>query len=306
MVETEDWLLRYGVILGKRYTEKQKKKFLRSASKEFQSMGYNVAVTRSEVSVLKTEKKSFYNLYAGDLKKADVVFATYYDTPVKSFNLYRQTAFQNQVPRLAATVHLFVLVALIVLAGALFYYGLLPGIYNKGLLSLPTVGTVVLALLFFYLIMHFRSGIPNRVNMTRNTSSLLTLLQTANELPKKQQKRVAFALIDGGTTTDYGSRMLKDALGSSRAPIVFLDSVGNTGPFQWFTSKTMTLPAEDQQHPLSDDQKELGDILLTAGTYADGQVVIEQANSSKDKQLDEQKVASAAKRLKHIAAQLIH
>ncbi len=306
MVETEDWLLRYGVILGKRYTEKQKKKFLRSASKEFQSMGYNVAVTRSEVSVLKTEKKSFYNLYAGDLKKADVVFATYYDTPVKSFNLYRQTAFQNQVPRLAATVHLFVLVALIVLAGALFYYGLLPGIYNKGLLSLPTVGTVVLALLFFYLIMHFRSGIPNRVNMTRNTSSLLTLLQTANELPKKQQKRVAFALIDGGTTTDYGSRMLKDALGSSRAPIVFLDSVGNTGPFQWFTSKTMTLPAEDQQHPLSDDQKELGDILLTAGTYADGQVVIEQANSSKDKQLDEQKVVSAAKRLKHIAAQLIH
>lgn len=306
MVETEDWLLRYGVILGKRYTEKQKKKFLRSASKEFQSMGYNVAVTRSEVSVLKTEKKSFYNLYAGDLKKADVVFATYYDTPVKSFNLYRQTAFQNQVPRLAATVHLFVLVALIVLAGALFYYGLLPGIYNKGLLSLPTVGTVVLALLFFYLIMHFRSGIPNRVNMTRNTSSLLTLLQTANELPKKQQKRVAFALIDGGTTTDYGSRMLKDALGSSRAPIVFLDSVGNTGPFQWFTSKKMTLPAEDQQHPLSDDQKELGDILLTAGTYADGQVVIEQANSSKDKQLDEQKVASAAKRLKHIAAQLIH
>ena len=94
-----DWLLRYGIILGKRRTKRQRLEFLRAAQKEFAEMGYAVDVTRSQLKILKGEKADYYNLYAGNLKAADVVFATYYDTPVKSFGAYPYYAFSQGIPK---------------------------------------------------------------------------------------------------------------------------------------------------------------------------------------------------------------
>lgn len=99
MPSLNDWILRYGIILGKRFTKKQKQNFLRSAQKEFAEMGYDVDVTRSGLKIAMGTKQEYLNLYAGDFEKAKVVIVTYYDTPAKSFGCYEYEAFQQYLQR---------------------------------------------------------------------------------------------------------------------------------------------------------------------------------------------------------------
>ena len=81
----KDVFLRYGVLLGKRNTERQKTDFLRAAQKQLEQAGFPVDITCVSASLMRRESVNMYNLYAGDFKKADVVFITYYDTPLWQF-----------------------------------------------------------------------------------------------------------------------------------------------------------------------------------------------------------------------------
>lgn len=286
MVETKDWLLRYGIILGKRYSLKERTKFLQSAKKEFAAMGYDVDTTASEVTVFKNEKRKFYNLYAGDPKTADVVFATYYDTPIKSFGLYQPKAFQMKNESKVLRLNLlFLLIATILFCGFL-YFVLFPQIQANSWKSIWTALAVVSTVLFYYLISYVRSGIPNRVNMARNTSSLLAILHLANSLSIKKNKKIAFALIDGGTYSDYGMQMMKAYFKKSKKKIIFLDAVGNPGDIQWFTNTTIN-PEVGQVHPLPTMFRSFGDVLVTAGEFQDDAVMIKYGDTKRDTELDE-------------------
>lgn len=89
----KDVILRYGVLLGKRNTERQKTDFLRAAQKQLEQAGFPVDITCVSASLMRRESVNMYNLYAGDFKKADVVFITYYDTPLWQFFPKEQKAF---------------------------------------------------------------------------------------------------------------------------------------------------------------------------------------------------------------------
>ena len=89
----KDVFLRYGVLLGKRNTERQKTDFLRAAQKQLEQAGFPVDITCVSASLMRRESVNMYNLYAGDFKKADVVFITYYDTPLWQFYPKEQKAF---------------------------------------------------------------------------------------------------------------------------------------------------------------------------------------------------------------------
>ena len=69
----KDVILRYGVLLGKRNTERQKTDFLRAAQKQLEQAGFPVDITCVSASLMRRESVNMYNLYAGDFKKADVV-----------------------------------------------------------------------------------------------------------------------------------------------------------------------------------------------------------------------------------------
>lgn len=299
MVETKDWLLRYGIILGKRFSLKERTKFLQSAGREFAAMGYEVDTTASEVTVFKNEKRKFYNLYAGDLKHADVVFATYYDTPIKSFGLYQPKAFQMKNEAKVLRLNLLFLAIATILFVSFLYWGLFPQIQAHGWKSIWTVLTVALAFLFYYLISYLRSGIPNRVNMTRNTSSLLAIFHLANSLPKMNNKKIAFALVDGGTYSDYGLQMLKAYIKKSKTKIVFLDAVGNPGELQWFSNCAFT-PSIGQVHPLPTSLRSFGDVLVTAGDFQEDAVLIKQGDTKKDTELDESQLQTVVAALKDL------
>lgn len=299
MVETKDWLLRYGIILGKRHSLKERTKFLQSAQKEFAAMGYSVDTTASEVHLFKNEKRKFYNLYAGDLNDADIVYTTYYDTPVKSYGLYQPSAFQMKNNSSVLRLNLLFLLIATISFGSILYFLLFPQIQVNGWFSLWTLLTALLMFLFYYLISYLRSGIPNRVNMIRNTSSILTLFNLANTLPKQKRKKVAFAFVDGGTYSDYGVQMLKAYFKKPKTKIVFLDGVGNRGTLQWFTDKKIAVNS-GEIHALPSSLQRLGDILLTSGEYDGVSVNLNQADTKKDVELDEQQIALVTKELKQL------
>ena len=83
--KSKDWFLSYGILLGKRFTEKQKLKFITRAKKELENMGYQTEVSQTTLSGRGFGKKTYYNLYAGDTIHSDILIYTYYDTPMKRF-----------------------------------------------------------------------------------------------------------------------------------------------------------------------------------------------------------------------------
>ena len=58
----KDVFLRYGVLLGKRNTERQKTDFLRAAQKQLEQAGFPVDITCVSASLMRRESVNMYNL----------------------------------------------------------------------------------------------------------------------------------------------------------------------------------------------------------------------------------------------------
>lgn len=78
----EDWIIRYGAVIRKRFTRNEKLKFLYGISKEFNNMGYVVDVKEAKIG-----RDTNYNLYVGNINKAKYIVAAYYDTPPSTFGI---------------------------------------------------------------------------------------------------------------------------------------------------------------------------------------------------------------------------
>ena len=75
-METRDLILRYGFVAGKRYTRRQKLKFLLGFTQDLEELGWRTEAKETTEKNLKN-----VNLYIGDLGKARVIAEAYYDTP---------------------------------------------------------------------------------------------------------------------------------------------------------------------------------------------------------------------------------
>ena len=81
--QMNDWIVRYGFLLKKRNTDKQKDKFI-------QTFLSDILTIRDDINVIEIEenKRKYHNIYIGDVSKADKVITTYFDTPIVSFGDY--------------------------------------------------------------------------------------------------------------------------------------------------------------------------------------------------------------------------
>ncbi len=88
MEQTEvfkDWLFRYQYVYRLRRTEKSKKRFLAA-------LVTDIAKMREDVHVIEYDRQKKYasrNVYVGDIKQADQVICTFYDTPPESVGSYQ-------------------------------------------------------------------------------------------------------------------------------------------------------------------------------------------------------------------------
>ena len=228
--QMNDWIVRYGFLLKKRNTDKQKDKFIQT----FLSDVLNI---RDDINVIEIEekKRKYHNIYIGDVSKADKIITTYFDTPIVSFGDYSFTDTEknkrNTLTRIA-----FESVASLCIGLGIFFF--LMRVFEGTLLT--TVLTVF-ALAFFYVFNGIVKGRPSSKTQVRNTSSIIEVLSLLEKY--KKNKRVAFAVVDGGCTNGIG--------------FVALDSVGAN------TTLTVTEDSNQKSFKIHPDLDSLGNVILS-------------------------------------------
>ncbi|MGX7204464.1 hypothetical protein [Enterococcus pingfangensis] len=224
MEQTEvfkDWLFRYQYVYRLRRTEKSKKRFLTA-------LVTDIAKMREDVRVIEYDQQKKYasrNVYVGNIKQADKVICTFYDTPPESIGSYQLFDRKDQSKKtttfiLASTI----LTILLGVIGTLIYMRISPNSFQFN--SIGTLSIIVIYAGYFALLGKVTKGLSNRKTLVRNTSSILAMLKIIAE---NKQKNVAYAFLDEGS---YGSKGLdelqKQVKRSSK--IYYLDSVGASAP----------------------------------------------------------------------------
>ncbi|MDF7670800.1 hypothetical protein PT276_06265 [Orbaceae bacterium ESL0721] len=291
MTDLKDLIVRYCLLFGRRFSYKEKIAFLRVIAKELIPLGYAVDAKLAKLKLRRNRYANYYNAYIGDLNHADIIVATYYDTGINSFNLSKTYPFQRAFSKKTYLIGLLPTLVLTIMAILLALFIILPTIQTAGILSPAGVISALGLLLCFYLIMRFRSGIPNKNNFVCNSSTIIVLLSMIQKLDPAAKKRIAFVLYDGGCTNQFGLRMLEDHIKNrGEKQFIFLDSIGNSESLHFFKPAHF----DYQQQGITFNQGEIATslqkyILITAGERGkDNQIVIKHANSSRDKQLSEQ------------------
>lgn len=274
----KDFFSNYAIFLGRRFYPKEKLKFLALAQKEFENANYPVNITQSEEKIV-GEKLFYRNLYAGDFKKAKVVFATYYDTPKKSIFPVKPVAFNSNISKTNAMDTLLLPVSIIMLTILFFYFVLMPSLATDGFFSVAGLLALVSFVFALMITRKYRYGMPKRNNIIRNSSSIVSLLLYASQ--QRNQEPIAFAFIDSGTTNDYGLVMLEDYLKDSKAKVVMLDSVGANDLLHIFTNDSLNVNQPDVQvHKIPNYFPTIGDVFLTSGEFIDNQVIISETEGN--------------------------
>ena len=241
--QMNDWIVRYGFLLKKRNTDKQKDKFIQT----FLSDVLNI---RDDINVIEIEekKRKYHNIYIGDVSKADKIITTYFDTPIVSFGDYSFTDTEknkrNTLTRIA-----FESVASLCIGLGIFFF--LMRVFEGTLLT--TVLTVF-ALAFFYVFNGIVKGRPSSKTQVRNTSSIIEVLSLLEKY--KKNKRVAFAVVDGGCTNGIGFVALRNSV-KAQSKIYELDSVGAN------TTLTVTEDSNQKSFKIHPDLDSLGNVILS-------------------------------------------
>jgi len=216
--QLEDWYVRYHSIFGKRYTRKRKDRFLESLTADIRQFRSDV-----ELDTFKLNEKDiveYKNLYVGDIKKANTIICTYYDTPAVHLGPYQ---FFNVESRAKNTM-LFILLSSVfyLLIGLFFTWKVaMPVFQTNSFVSMLSLLCILFYILYFYFLKSVARGWPNKHNLIRNTSSVLMQLYCTKQF---KNKKVAFAFLDAGCTNNSG---LEKVMDKSDAVICMLDSIGS-------------------------------------------------------------------------------
>lgn len=210
--QMNDWILRYGFLLKKRNSDKQKGKFIQAYLSDILTIRNDIHVKEIEVN-----KRKYHNIYIGDVSKADKIITTYFDTPIVSFGDYSFKDFEKNQKNTLVRIAIESILA--ILLGVTLYF-FISSLFEGWLLSILLA---VFALVFFYLFSGIVKGRASGKTQVRNTSSLIEVL---NMLEKyKKNKNVAFALVDGGCTNRVGLITLCRTV-KTNSTVISLDCVG--------------------------------------------------------------------------------
>ncbi|MDT2658876.1 hypothetical protein P7E02_03300 [Enterococcus hulanensis] len=224
MEQTEgfkDWLFRYQYVYRLRRTEKSKKRFLAA-------LVTDIAKMREDVRVIEYNQQKKYaarNVYVGNIKQADRVICTFYDTPPESFGSYQLFDRKDQAKKTTRFILASTIVAILLgIIGTLIYMRLSPNSFQLN--SIGTLGIVVIYAAYFALLGKVTKGLSNRKTLVRNTSSILAMLKMIAE---NKQKNIAYAFLDEGSYGNKGLDELQDQV-KNHCKIYYLDSVGASAP----------------------------------------------------------------------------
>ncbi|XKM13507.1 hypothetical protein RCS94_10855 [Orbaceae bacterium ac157xtp] len=293
MEKLTDLIFRYAIIFGKRFSIKDKIAFLRVITKELMQLNYRVDTKVAKLALTNKKNQHYYNAYIGDLEKADLIIATYYDTAITNFNLLKTYAFQHQFSKISYFIGIAPIIFVFLLSVILNWFIFIPHIQYEGFFSVSGILTVLSTLFLFYLILKYKNGIPNKNNFVCNSSSIITIINLIQKLDKKEKKKIAFVLLDAGCTNQYGLKMLENYSKTvHEKTFIFLDSIGNGDELCFFKSPKSKLNMPNQTININTIDTSLTDYLLISSgkVSTNKQILIANAHSRKDKQLSPERL----------------
>lgn len=288
----QDWYVRYRLIFNKRYTIKQKDRFLKSLSADILPFRKDIKLDTFKLN--EKDKNEYRNLYVGNVKKADTIFCTYYDTPAVRFSPYHFFDVENSKKSITKTILFSSILYLIV--GLLFtLFVAIPIFQAKEIGRTWFVLCVLFYILYFYFLNKITRGWPRKNNLIQNTSSILLLL---NCIASFRSERLAFAFVDAGCTNNAG---LEKLMHDSNAKIFMLDSVGSEKPLYLVNPKSeqysvIKQGGQDDSLVLKNERL----VYIISGDKKDNQFVLSR-NDMKKKKLNESNMNNAFAFLERVA-----
>ena len=214
----KDRMIAFAGIFGKRYSKKQKIRFLRYIQSSAQEKGVKMYLDEGEAS-----GKSGCNVYLGPTQRAKTILAVPYDTPSRlwwpGFHYYPMDPERNARQESLVMALNFALAAVLLAA---YWFAVFPrSISARGPIGgLALFGLLLVALLAVNLVL----GSANAKNYSRNSASLALALEIFDGL---QDGSVAVALLDNACAGLDGYARLAEYLGgrARQTNVVILDCV---------------------------------------------------------------------------------
>ena len=214
----KDRMVALAGIFGKRYSKKQKIRFLRYVQRSAQEKGVKMYLDEGEAS-----GKSGCNVYLGPTQRAKTILAVPYDTPSRLWwpwlHYYPMDPGRNARQESLVMALNFALAAVLLAA---YWFAVFRRCFSVGGLTggLALFGLLLMALLAVNLVL----GSANAKNYSRNSASLALALEIFDGL---QDGSVAVALLDNACAGLGGYARLADYLGgrARQANVVIFDCV---------------------------------------------------------------------------------
>lgn len=214
----KDRMIALAGIFGKRYSKKQKIRFLRYIQRSAQEKGVKMYLDEGEAS-----GKSGCNVYLGPTQRAKTILAVPYDTPSRlwwpGLHYYPMDPARNARQESLVMALNFALAAVLLAA---YWFAVFRRCFSAGGLTggLALFGLLLMALLAVNLVL----GSANAKNYSRNSASLALALEIFDGL---QDGSVAVALLDNACAGLGGYARLADYLGgrARQANVVIFDCV---------------------------------------------------------------------------------
>lgn len=214
----KDRMIAFAGIFGKRYSKKQKIRFLRYIQSSAQEKGVKMYLDEGEAS-----GKSGCNVYLGSTQRAKTILAVPYDTPSRlwwpGFHYYPMDPERNARQESLVMALNFALAAVLLAA---YWFAVFRRCFSAGgpIGGLALFGLLLVALLAVNLVL----GSANAKNYSRNSASLALALEIFDGL---QDGSVAVALLDNACAGLDGYARLAEYLGgrARQTNVVILDCV---------------------------------------------------------------------------------
>lgn len=214
----KDRMIAFAGIFGKRYSKKQKIRFLRYIQSSAQEKGVKMYLDEGEAS-----GKSGCNVYLGPIQRAKTILAVPYDTPSRlwwpGFHYYPMDPERNARQESLVMALNFALAAVLLAA---YWFAVFRRCFSAGgpIGGLALFGLLLVALLAVNLVL----GSANAKNYSRNSASLALALEIFDGL---QDGSVAVALLDNACAGLDGYARLAEYLGgrARQTNVVILDCV---------------------------------------------------------------------------------
>lgn len=233
-----------------RNSKTEKEEFLKYIIPQLNRIGYDTRIQATQSS-----GKSNYNLIAGDLENAHIIFTAHYDTPRQNIfynRVYPTSVFKTWLVRLLPVLILLVLTAFIIINNSLF----------SGLATL-LIGALLIGA--------GTASLKNKNNYNDNTSGVVCIYDIAARISPVYKDKAAFVFFDNEENGFKGSKAFAEEFGElcKKKLIINLDCLGSGDDIAFCYSDTTHDKAAEIAgfYKNSHDNKRVGIIKLKPHTF---------------------------------------